>query len=52
MSEAPKSASWIHYQEMTKTVKVGQKVLWNDGKEGKGVVNLQSHYGSAELTFE
>ncbi|KAF9550073.1 hypothetical protein EC957_001559 [Mortierella hygrophila] len=52
MTEAPKSASWIDYQEMTKTVKVGHKVLQNGGKEGKGVVSLQSHYGSAKLTFE
>ncbi|KAF9139697.1 hypothetical protein BGX30_007594 [Mortierella sp. GBA39] len=52
VSEAPKSASWVDYQEMTKTVKVGHKVLQNGGKEGKGVVSLQSHYGSVELTFE
>lgn len=46
------SASWIDYQEMTKTVKVGHKVLKKGGKEGKGVVSLQSNYGSAQLTFE
>ncbi|KAF9275794.1 hypothetical protein BGZ88_002125 [Linnemannia elongata] len=52
VNTAPMSASWIDYQEMTKTVKVGYKVLKNGGKEGKGVVSLQSNYGSAQLTFE
>lgn len=52
MNEAPKSVSWIDYKEKTKTVKVGDKILQNGGKQGKGVVSLQSHFGSAELTFE
>lgn len=52
VNEAPKSVSWIDYKEKTKTVKVGDKILQNGGKQGKGVVSLQSHFGSAELTFE
>jgi hypothetical protein len=36
-------------------VKVGHKVLLNDGRGGseerKGVMNLQTHYGGASLNF-
>ncbi|KAF9150708.1 hypothetical protein BG015_007478 [Linnemannia schmuckeri] len=51
VTEVPNSASWIDYEESTKTVKVGHKSLQNGGKEEKGVMSLQSKHGGARLTF-
>ncbi|KAF9132060.1 hypothetical protein BGW39_000855 [Mortierella sp. 14UC] len=54
LTETHDSASSIEYEQYTKTIKVGHKVLKKGGQgsgEERGVMVLSSTYGSSRLTF-